>query len=51
MIVASLARTELGWLVFGYGGALGAVGIYAWRVVARGRRLARDISDDEKPWL
>lgn len=50
-MLASVARSELGWLIVGYGGALGAVGFYARRVVLRGRRLAREIPDADKPWL
>ena len=30
--------------------SFGAVGIYAWRLITRGRRVTADLPEDAKPW-
>ncbi|MGE0879675.1 MAG: hypothetical protein AB7L13_04050 [Acidimicrobiia bacterium] len=37
-------------VVFGYVVAIGAIGGYAVKLVRRGRVLARQIPDQDKPW-
>ncbi len=50
MIVASVARLNLGWLALGYLGSIAAIVLYARRVISRGRDLGKDIPDADKPW-
>ncbi len=38
-------------VLIGYGAAGAALAWYTWRVVARGRKLSRQVPDEEKPWL
>lgn len=38
------------YLVIGWGVSLVALGVYASRLVARGRRLGRLVPDEDKSW-
>jgi hypothetical protein len=40
----------MGYVAAGYGIALGGLGIYALRVLRRGRLLARSLPPREKTW-
>ncbi|HEX9259943.1 MAG TPA: hypothetical protein VF855_10440 [Acidimicrobiales bacterium] len=42
--------TNLGSIVLGYGLVLGSMAAYAAWVVRRGRRLAAQVPDEDKPW-
>ncbi len=42
--------TDLGSILFGYALVLGAMALYAARLVARGRALARRLPDEDKRW-
>jgi CcmD family protein len=42
--------TDAGYVVAGYAVVFGAVGVYAVRLVLRGRRLARRLPPDDIPW-
>ena len=42
--------TDLGSIVLGYGLVLGSMAVYAISVIRRGRRLAAQVPDDDKPW-
>jgi heme exporter protein CcmD len=37
-------------IIGAYVGTFGAVAALAWRVVSRGRALARQLPDEDKPW-
>ena len=38
-------------ILFGYAVVIVGVAGYAGRIVARGRRLARQLPDEAKPWI
>ena len=42
--------THAGYIAAGYGVTFGAVALYAWRVVARARALARSLPPEERRW-
>ena len=39
-----------GWIVTCYLLVFGAMGAYALRILLRGRELAKQVPDEEKPW-
>jgi heme exporter protein CcmD len=41
---------HLGFILTAYGVTFGAVGVLAWRVISRGKALARQLPDEDKPW-
>jgi hypothetical protein len=41
---------DIGFILTTYLVTFGAVGLLAWRVVSRGRTLARQLPDEDKPW-
>ena len=41
---------NLGSILLGYGLVLGTMAAYATHLLARGRRLARRLPDEDKPW-
>jgi hypothetical protein len=47
---AVLAFQDLGSILIGYGLVLGLMGAYAIHLVRRGKRLARQLPDEDKPW-
>jgi len=42
--------TYTGYLIAGYGVTFAALGAYAWRVLARGRALSRELPPEERRW-
>ena len=40
-----------GHVLIGYGATAAALVWFSWRVVSRGRRLSRQVPDQDKPWL
>ena len=42
---------DLGFIVATYIAAFGAAAVMAWRVVRRGRHLAQQLPDEDKPWI
>jgi hypothetical protein len=46
-----LALDAYGHVLIGYVVTGLALGGFTWRVLSRGRRLARQVPDEEKPWL
>jgi hypothetical protein len=38
-------------VVFGYVVTFTALALVAWRLVSRGRRLASQVPDEDKPWI
>ena len=42
---------DWGAVVVGYVVAIGAIGAYAVKLFRRGRMLARQIPDQDKPWI
>ena len=45
-----LAFQSLGSILLGYSLVFGLTGLYAVVMVRRGRRLARRLPDEDKPW-
>jgi hypothetical protein len=45
-----LGFQDLGSILLGYGLVLGLTGAYAAWVVRRGKKLARQLPDEDKPW-
>ena len=41
---------DVGFIVATYVAAFGAAALMAWRVIRRGRDLASQLPDEEKPW-
>ena len=42
---------DAGFIITSYVLTLGGVAVYAWAVIRRGKRLARRLPDQDKPWL
>jgi len=42
---------DAGFIIGSYAVTFAAIAAYAWRVRIRGRRLARRVPDDAKPWV
>jgi hypothetical protein len=43
--------TDAGSIVLCYSLVFGGMAVFAWRVVARGKALARRLPDEDKPWV
>ena len=43
--------TDPGYLIAGWGIALGGIGLYSARLVQRGRRLSRQVPEDRRRWM
>lgn len=43
--------THLGYLIAGWGISLGALGLYAVRITARGRRLGGRVPVERRRWM
>lgn len=41
---------HIGFILTSYLAAFGAAAVLAWRVIGRGRSLARQLPDEDKPW-
>jgi hypothetical protein len=41
---------DIGFILASYVAAFGAAALMAWRVVRRGRDLARELPEEDKPW-
>ncbi|MCB0995954.1 MAG: hypothetical protein KDB21_12730 [Acidimicrobiales bacterium] len=42
---------HLGYLLAGWGISLAVIGVYAQRVLARGRKLSRLVPEDRRRWI
>ena len=49
-VLASLPTYHAGTIIVGYAVVCGSLGVLAWRYVRRGRALARQVPDEDKPW-
>jgi hypothetical protein len=43
--------TDPGYLIVGWGIALGGIGLYSVRLVQRGRSLSRQVPEDRRRWM
>ncbi|HTH05543.1 MAG TPA: hypothetical protein VMS14_10130 [Ilumatobacteraceae bacterium] len=50
MTAAQLAMANAGFVIGSYVVALGGIGLYTWRMLARARRVARDVPVEDRPW-
>lgn len=50
MTAALLAMDDAGFIIGSYAITFGVVGVFAWRVLRQGRRLADQVDDDRKYW-
>jgi len=48
--MGALAMTHVGYVAAGWAIPLAAIGLYAVRVVVRGRRLAEQVPPEERRW-
>ena len=49
-MIGSLVSTHLGTILGTYVIVFGSFAVLAWRFVARGRRLARTVPVEDRPW-
>lgn len=42
--------TDVGFIAAGYVLSAASIGLYAWRVVARGRRLSSRVPEERRRW-
>lgn len=49
-MISTVAMTHVGYVAAGWAIPLGAIGLYALRVVLRGRRLAEQVPPEERRW-
>ncbi len=49
-LFASVVSTHLGTILGTYIVVFGSFAVVAWRLVARGRRLARQVPMKDRPW-
>ena len=42
---------DIGFILTTYLVTFGSVALLAWRVISRGRTLARQLPDEDKPWI
>lgn len=42
---------DAGFIITSYVLTLGGVAVYAYAILRRGRRLAEQLPDDDKPWV
>lgn len=40
-----------GYIVAAWAGTFGAVGLYAWSLIRRGKKLSRVVPEDQRRWL
>jgi hypothetical protein len=45
-----LAMDDIGSLLLGWGVVFGTLAVYAAHLLRKGRRLARIVPDEDKPW-
>lgn len=49
-MVATLIRTNLGTILSAYVIVFGSFALLAWRIVTKGKRLARHVPPEDRPW-
>jgi hypothetical protein len=42
---------DAGFIITSYAVTFGAIGLYAWRVIVRARRVTSEVPDEAKPWI
>jgi hypothetical protein len=50
VILAAWLQEDHGLILGGYGIVAAGLGAYVWSMVRRGRDLARQLPDEDKPW-
>jgi hypothetical protein len=47
---AIVAMANIGYVVASYAVTLGGVALYVWRLLARARKVAARVGEDDRPW-
>lgn len=45
-----IAMQNAGFVIGSYAVTFGAIGLYVWRMLARARRTAQHVADEDLPW-
>jgi len=49
-MLATLIKTNLGTILGAYVVVFGSFALVAWRIVTKGKRLARQVPPEDRPW-
>ncbi|MFM2079274.1 MAG: hypothetical protein RJA49_3164 [Actinomycetota bacterium] len=50
MIASMTTSQQTPYVIISYVVTLGGIGIYAWRMLARARKIAPQVRDEDRPW-
>lgn len=50
MVAVMSTSDQLPYVVASYVVTLGSIGLYAWRMLARARKVAAKVPPEERPW-
>ncbi len=50
MIATMTTSEQTPYVIISYVVTLGGIGIYAWRMLARARKIAPQVRDEDRPW-
>ncbi len=50
MSASMIAMVNAQYVIGSYAVTLAGIGLYAWRMLARARRVARQVPPEERPW-
>lgn len=50
MSASMIAMVNAQYVIGSYVVTLAGIGLYAWRMLARARRIARQVPPEERPW-
>jgi hypothetical protein len=45
-----IAMANMGYVIASYAVTLGGVGLFVWRLLARARKVAARVGDEDRPW-
>ena len=50
MIATMSVSEQTPYVIISYVVTLGGIGLYAWRMLARSRRIAPQVREEDRPW-
>lgn len=50
MIATMSVSEQTPYVIISYVVTLGGIGLYAWRMLARARRIAPQVREEDRPW-
>jgi hypothetical protein len=50
MLATMSVSQQTPYVIISYVVTLGGVGVYAWRMLARARKIAPQVRDEDRPW-